>query len=131
MRIWLAISESQNKLWSPSFDWEDTVQSKVTVYTFITFRNFIPKTCIQWNLYLSFPDNSFSRIRCSIPMVPERILFKLWLPHLLFSRIHCLFFRPPTKTMNRGFTVFSLSSGPWKYTGKVIGIWRTVLDKSM
>jgi hypothetical protein len=62
---------------------------------------------IQWNLYLSFPDNSFSRIRRSISMVPERILFKLWLPHLLFSRIHCFFFRPTTKTMNRGFTVFN------------------------
>jgi hypothetical protein len=60
---------------------------------------------VQWNLYLSFPDNSFSRIRRSISMVPERILFQLWLLHLFFSRIHCLFFRPPTKTMNRGFTV--------------------------
>jgi hypothetical protein len=60
------------------------------------------------NLYLSFPDNSFSWIRRSISMVPERILFQLWLPHLLFSRIHCLFCRPPTKTMNRGFIVISL-----------------------
>jgi hypothetical protein len=50
------------------------------------------------------PDNSFSRIR-PIFMVPERILFQLWLSHLLFSRIHCFFFRPLTKTMNRGFTV--------------------------
>jgi hypothetical protein len=50
-----------------------------------------------------------SRIRRSISMVPERILFKLWLPHLLFSWIHCFFFRPPTKTMNRGFTVLPLS----------------------
>jgi hypothetical protein len=63
--------------------------------------------CIQWNLYLSFPDNSFSRIRHPISMVPERILFQLWLPHLLFSRIHHFFFRPPTKTMNRGFTVIA------------------------
>jgi hypothetical protein len=63
---------------------------------------------LQWNLYLSFPDNSFSRIRRSISMFPERILFQLWLPHLLFSRVHCFFFRPPTKTMNRGFTVFNL-----------------------
>jgi hypothetical protein len=46
-----------------------------------------------------------SRICRSISMVPERILFKLWLPHLLFSQIHCFFFRPPTKTKNRGFTV--------------------------
>jgi hypothetical protein len=61
---------------------------------------------IQWNLYLSFPDNSFSRIRRSIYMVPEQILFQLWLPHLLFSRIHCFFFRPLTKTMNRCFTVY-------------------------
>jgi hypothetical protein len=61
---------------------------------------------VQCNLYLSFPDNSFSWIRRSISVVPERILFQLWLPHLLFSRIHCFFFRPPTKTMNRGFTVF-------------------------
>jgi hypothetical protein len=62
----------------------------------------------QWNLYLLFPDNSFSRIHRSISMVPERIIFQLWLPHIFFSRIHCFFFRPPTKTMNRGFTVFSL-----------------------
>jgi hypothetical protein len=61
---------------------------------------------IQWNLYLSFPDNSFSWIRRSISMVPERILFELWLPHILFSRIHCFFFRTPMKTMNRGFTVY-------------------------
>jgi hypothetical protein len=60
---------------------------------------------VQWNLYLSFPDNSFSRIHRSISMVPEQILFQLWLPHLLFSRIHCFFFRPSTKMMNRGFTV--------------------------
>jgi hypothetical protein len=53
----------------------------------------------------TFPDNSFSRIHRSISMDPERILFQLWLPHLLFFRIHCFFFRPPTKTMNRGFTV--------------------------
>jgi hypothetical protein len=63
--------------------------------------------CIQPNLYLLFPDNSFSRIRCSISMVPERILFQLWLPHLLFFWIHCFFFRPQTKTMNRGFTVYA------------------------
>jgi hypothetical protein len=43
-------------------------------------------------------------------MVPEQILFQLWLPHLLFSRIHCLFFRPLTKTMNRGFTVIEILS---------------------
>jgi hypothetical protein len=61
---------------------------------------------IQWNLYVSFLDNSFSRSRRSISMVPERILFQLWLPHLLFSRIHCFFFRPPMKMMNRGFTVY-------------------------
>jgi hypothetical protein len=61
---------------------------------------------IQWNLYLSFLDNSFSRIHCSISMTPERILFQPWLPHLLFSWIHCFFFRPLMKTMNRGFTVF-------------------------
>jgi hypothetical protein len=60
----------------------------------------------QWNLYLSFPDNSFSRIHLSISMVPERILFQLWVLHLLFSRIHRFFYRPPMKTMNRGFTVF-------------------------
>jgi hypothetical protein len=60
---------------------------------------------IQWNLYLSLPDNSFSRICLSISMVPERILFQLWLPHLLFSQIYCFFFRPPPITMNRGFTV--------------------------
>jgi hypothetical protein len=55
-----------------------------------------------------------SRIRHSISMVPERILFQPWLLHLLFSRIHCFFFRPPTKTMNRGFTVLRLqSSGMW------------------
>jgi hypothetical protein len=60
---------------------------------------------IQWNLYLSFPDNSFSRIRRSISMVPEWMLFQLRLPHLLFYQTHCFFFRPPTKTMNRGFTV--------------------------
>jgi hypothetical protein len=54
---------------------------------------------------LSFPDNSFSRICRPISMVPERILFQLWLPHLLFSRINYFFFRPPTKMMNRGFTV--------------------------
>jgi hypothetical protein len=60
---------------------------------------------IQWNLYLSFPDNSFSRIHRSICMVPEQIIFQLWLPHLLFSRIRCFFFRPPMKTMNRGFLV--------------------------
>jgi hypothetical protein len=53
-----------------------------------------------------------SRIRRSISMVPERILFKLWLPHLLFSRIHCFFFRPPTKKMNRGFTVYVAVSSP-------------------
>jgi hypothetical protein len=46
-----------------------------------------------------------SRIYRSISVVPERILFKLWLPHLLFSQVRCFFFRPPTKTMNRGFTV--------------------------
>jgi hypothetical protein len=63
---------------------------------------------IQWNFYLSFPDNSFSRICRSISMVPEWILFQLWLPHLLFSRIHCFFFRPLTKTMNRGFTVLRM-----------------------
>jgi hypothetical protein len=60
---------------------------------------------IQCNLYLLFPDNSFSRIHRSISVVPEWILFQLWLPHLLFSRIHCFFFRPPTKMMNIGFTV--------------------------
>jgi hypothetical protein len=64
---------------------------------------------IQWNLYLSFQDNSFSPIRRSISMVPERILFQLWLPHLLFSQIHCFFFRRPWKTMNRGFTVVDIS----------------------
>jgi hypothetical protein len=48
-----------------------------------------------------------SRIYRSISMVPERILFQLWLPHLSFSRIHCFFFRPLTKTMNRGFTVIT------------------------
>jgi hypothetical protein len=68
---------------------------------------------IQWNLYLSFPDNSFSWIRRSISMVPEWILFQLWFPHLLFSWIHCFFFRPPTKTMNRGFTVYPSSSLTW------------------
>jgi hypothetical protein len=46
-------------------------------------------------------------------MVPERILFQLWLPHLLFSRIHCFFFRPPTETMNRGFTVLCLWTSLW------------------
>jgi hypothetical protein len=56
-----------------------------------------PHAHIQWNLYLSFPDNSFSRIHHSISMVPEQILFQLWLPHLLFSRIHCFFFRPQRK----------------------------------
>jgi hypothetical protein len=60
---------------------------------------------IQWNLDLSFPDNSFSWILRSISMAPERILFQLWLPHLLFPRIHRFFFILPTKTMNRGFTV--------------------------
>jgi hypothetical protein len=33
------------------------------------------------------------------------ILYRLL--HLLFTRIHRCFFRPPTKTMNRGFTVYS------------------------
>jgi hypothetical protein len=51
-----------------------------------------------------------SRIRRPISMVPERILFQLWLPHLLFSWIHCSFFRPPTKTMNRGFPVLGFPS---------------------
>jgi hypothetical protein len=60
---------------------------------------------IQWNLCLSFLDNSFSQIRHSGSLVPERILFQLWFPHLLFYQIHCFFFRLPTKTMNRGFTV--------------------------
>jgi hypothetical protein len=73
---------------------------------YFSLYQFIP---IQWNLYLSFPDNSFSQIRHSISMVPERILFQLWLPHLLFSRIHCFVFRPPTKTMNRGFTVVTFT----------------------
>jgi hypothetical protein len=50
------------------------------------------KIIIQWNLYRS-------RIHRSISMVPERILFQLWLPHLLFSRIHGFFFRPQTKTI--------------------------------
>jgi hypothetical protein len=80
----------------------DGLQNKMAI-----FLKTALKFLLQWNLYLSFPDNSFSRICCSISMVPERILFQLWLPHLLFSRIHCFFFRPPTKTMNRGFTVFS------------------------
>jgi hypothetical protein len=71
----------------------------------INDRNIQWLLIIQWNLYLSFPDNSFSQIHCSIPMVPEWILFQLWLPHLLFSRIRRFFFRPPTETMNRGFTV--------------------------
>jgi hypothetical protein len=66
------------------------------------------KNSVQWNLYLLFPDNSFSQIRRSIPMVHERILFQLWLPHLLFSRIHCFFFRPPMKTKNRGFTAYHI-----------------------
>jgi hypothetical protein len=52
---------------------------------------------IQWNLYLSFPDNSFSRIRHSISVVPEQILFKLWLPHLLFSQIIVPFLDPRRK----------------------------------
>jgi hypothetical protein len=68
---------------------------------------------MQWKLYLSFPDNSFSRIRRSISMVPEWILFQLWLPHLLLSRIHCFFFRPPTETMNRGFTVYLRCFNPF------------------
>jgi hypothetical protein len=73
---------------------------------------------VQWNLYLPFPDNSFSRICRSISMVPEQILFQLWLLHLLFSRIHCFFFRPPTKMMNRGFTVYPfMSTGTWCYNG--------------
>jgi hypothetical protein len=82
----------------------DNFQKK---YNLLTLNCNVTETlmCIQWNLYLLFPDNSFSWIRCSISMVPERILFQLWLPHLLFSRIHCFFFRPPTKTMNRGSTV--------------------------
>jgi hypothetical protein len=69
---------------------------------------------IQWNLYLSFPDNSFSWICSSISMVPEQILFQLWLPHLLFSRIHCFFFRPPSKTMNRGFTKLHIHTTGFK-----------------
>jgi hypothetical protein len=53
-----------------------------------------------------------SRIRHSVSMVPERILFQLWFPHLSFSRIHCFFFKPPpTKTMNRGFTVYVFVMG--------------------
>jgi hypothetical protein len=76
-----------------------------TMVLMAIFYNMRILTLIQWNLDLSFPDNSFSRICRSISMVPERILFKLWLPDLFFSRIHCFFFRPPTKTMNRGITV--------------------------
>jgi hypothetical protein len=60
---------------------------------------FLCHKLIQWNLYRS-------RILRPISMIPERIQFQLCLLHLLFSRIHCVFFRPPTKTMNRGFTVF-------------------------
>jgi hypothetical protein len=71
---------------------------------------------IQWNLDLSFPDNSFSWICHLISMVPEWILFKLWLPHLLFSRVHCFFFRPLTKTMNRGFTVIVQVNDPYLCT---------------
>jgi hypothetical protein len=44
---------------------------------------------------LSFPDNSFFRIRRPISVVPERIIFQPWLPHLLFSQIHCFFYRTP------------------------------------
>jgi hypothetical protein len=57
------------------------------------------ETSIYHSWIIRFPGSR------SISIVPERILFQLWLPHLLFSRIHYFFFRPPTKTMNRGFTV--------------------------
>jgi hypothetical protein len=69
---------------------------------------------------LLFPDNSFSQICRSISMVPERILFQLWLPHLLFSRIHCFFFRPQTKTMNRSFTVYVF--GRWDSSVRILTI---------
>jgi hypothetical protein len=74
---------------------------KVIKTNFRVFPITLPLYCIhiQRNLYHSW-------IRRSISMVPERILLQLWLPHLLFSRIHCFFFRPLTKTMNRCFTVY-------------------------
>jgi hypothetical protein len=65
-----------------------------------------------------------SQIRRSISVVPEQILFQLWLLHLLFSRIHCFFFRPPTKTMNRGFTVYNvewMDAGEW-WIGKDVEV---------
>jgi hypothetical protein len=104
--------------YSSTLKMEVTCSSKTWVDFRQTTRRYMPedrilqewyfKICtvhIQWNLYLSFPNNSFSQIRPSISMVPERILFQLWLQHLLSSRIHCFFFIPPTKTINRGFTV--------------------------
>jgi hypothetical protein len=79
-----------------SDQWTLVQVNSVSIFTITCM--FTPRTQqsphIQWHLYLSFPDNSFSRIRRSISMVPERIL---WLPHLLFSRIHCFFFRPQWK----------------------------------
>jgi hypothetical protein len=68
----------------------------------------IPKPWTTMNKTESkYSETSIYRswIHRSISMVPERILFQLWLLHLLFSRIQCFFFRPPTKKMNRGFTV--------------------------
>jgi hypothetical protein len=41
------------------------------------------------------------RIQGSVSVVPEQILFKLYSPHLSFSRIHYSFSGPPTEAMNR------------------------------
>jgi hypothetical protein len=67
----------------------------------------VPTCPVKWMHKCIYSETSInrSRIRRSISMVPEGILFQLWLLHLLFSWIHCSFFRPPTKTMNRGFSV--------------------------
>jgi hypothetical protein len=61
-----------------------TVQQNEQLFISFKEQMILVNLNIQWNLYLSFPDNSLSRICRSISMVPESILFQLWLPDPLF-----------------------------------------------
>jgi hypothetical protein len=88
------MNHSYNKIF-----WQNNIHYRSPPFTHVTWSTEIKKSVthwdsndnsVQWNLYLSFPDNSFSQIRPSISMVPERIYFNYG------SRIYCF----PTSTVS-------------------------------
>jgi hypothetical protein len=60
---------------------------------------------VKWNLNPPFSWVLFPKIHCSISMVREQILFRLWALHLSCSHICHSFLGPQTKVINPDLTI--------------------------